>query len=92
MNFLLHARLHALEHGAASSKHDVTEEVAPDVTIAPYDGLVGVLMDSLNALFHLIEEEAWLEENLRTLQTHSIHCDVLLTWQLILLRNGAIVS
>ena len=54
LDLLLHTRLHTFKHSAASSKNDVLEEIAPDVSMALYDGIVGVLMNSVMIVLHLL--------------------------------------
>ena len=69
LNFLLHARLHALKHSASSSKNNVAEKVSPDITFTFHDSVVGVLMDTILTLvvFSLSLPVRWLEEDLRAL-------------------------
>ena len=64
MNFLLHASLHSLEHCAASGKHDVFEQVFPDVFLTLDDSMISVLMDTVLIVFHTFTIPIrWLEED-----------------------------
>ena len=55
LNFLLHAVSHALKHGAATSEHDVAEQVSPDVFFTLDNRLVRVLVDSIRlAIIHIL--------------------------------------
>jgi len=88
LNFLLHARLHAFEHRAAASKHDVAEKVPPDVTLALHDGVVGVLVDTILAALHLLAPVRGLEEDLGALQALTVHRDCLRAGQSVLLGRS----
>ena len=53
--FLLHAVSHALKHGAATSEHDVAEQVSPDVFFTLDNRLVRVLVDSIRlTIIHIL--------------------------------------
>lgn len=69
LNFLLHARLHALEHCASTCQNDVLEQVLPDVFLALDDCVIRVLMDAVLIVFCSILKVpgVWLEENLGAL-------------------------
>lgn len=77
MNLLGHARLNALEHGAAAGKHDVSEEVPADVLVALHDGVVGVLVDTVLAKVLL---KRWHEKKFWALQSLLSDLDPVAAW------------
>jgi len=68
LNFLLHALLHTLEHGAATSEDDVLEEILLNVVIALHNRFKCVLVDALNVFIELFGGLIRLEEYLRASQ------------------------
>ena len=75
LNFLLHTFFHSLEHGAATSKHDITEQGFPDVFFTLDDSLVSMLVNTILTLIHLLTPLAWVEEDLWALESLLIHGD-----------------
>ena len=59
MHLLLHTLLHSLEHRAATGKHDITEEILPDISIALDDSVVGELVDSILVVLNLLLPVVW---------------------------------
>lgn len=92
LNFLLHAFFHSLEHCAASSEYDISEQILPDVTLTLDNCIVGVLVNTILVVLHLSKPVVWLEQNFWALKTRSIDLNCLGTWQLILLGGSAIVA
>ena len=78
MNFFLHSVLHALEHSATASKHDVLEEVLLDVGIALHDRVKCVVVDSLSIRNVVV---LWIEEQFRTLESFFLYIDLDTAWQ-----------
>jgi len=72
-DFFPHALLHALEHSAASSQHNILKEVSLDVRLALEDWVEGVL---LKAVFSRLVLEAGLEEHFRDANKLLTHNDL----------------
>ena len=62
LHFFLHTITHALEHRAATRKHNVLEQVSPDVFLALDDSLICVLMDSILTFLHLLAPQTRVEK------------------------------
>jgi len=71
-DFFPHALLHALEHSATSSQHNILKEVSLDVRFALEDRVEGVL---LKAVFSRLVLEAGLEEHLGNANKLLTHCN-----------------
>ena len=78
--FLLHTCLHSFEHRCSTGKDYIFEKVPPDVALALDDSVVGVLMDAIRILLHLLAPVAWLEENLWAFEALSVYRDGLRAW------------
>jgi len=90
--FFLHACLHSFEHRAATSQHNASKQVLPNVFLAFDDGVVSVLVDAILVVLHLLSPVRWLEQNLGALECLPVHCDSLRAWQLVLLRRRGLIT
>lgn len=87
LNFLLHALLHTLEHGAATCEDDVFEEILLNVVIAFHNRFKCVLVDALNVLIELLGGLVRLEQYLRAPKPFLLQIQWLISGQHILPLN-----
>jgi len=91
LHFLLHPIFHALEHCAATSKNNASEQIPPDVPLALNDRVVRVLMDAVLRVLRLLPPVTWLEQYFWALERLSIHFNGLGAGQLVILWRNTIV-
>jgi len=86
---LSHAFLHALEHGAATSQHDVFEKVSLDVVLTLENGVEGVLGETVLRHVAGLAGDAGVEKHLGAADQFFADHNFILVGELVDLRAAA---